>query len=135
VLPGWSNGFASLEATYMGPKRECCNTHWYRNVFFRGSWSKDNVPMGHPLGGHGKEVALNLGADEAAARLRWRGRVVLRDRGAANIYSPEREGRSVAGRLGLAWRVRNTEASLTGELEDGENWRATSLRAGVRAFF
>jgi hypothetical protein len=135
VLPGWSNGFASIEAAYMGPKRACCNTHWYRNVYFRGSWSKDNAPMGHALGGHGKELALALGTDELAGQLRVRARLVYRDRGAANIYSPEREGSSLGGMASVNWRMGRAEAALSTELEDGHDWRATALRAGLRAYF
>ncbi len=132
VLP---EAFAGLEFTTVFRKPDCCNTYWYRNVFFRGSWSKDDVPLGHALGGHGTEWALRLGWDPADARVRVRSRLLTRDRGEENLYAPERAGRSYGIDGLLAWRVKRAELEVSGSVEDGRGWRSSELRAGVRAFF
>jgi hypothetical protein len=129
------SAFAGVEFTTVFRKPECCNTYWYRNVFFRGSWSKDDVALGHPLGGHGTEWALRFGLDPADARLRLRARMLTRDRGEENLFAPERAGRSFGFEGGLAWRVKRAELELNGSLEDGDGWRSSALRAGVRALF
>jgi hypothetical protein len=135
VLPGLPQTFAALEGTVMFEKPERGNTYWYRNAFFGGSWSKDEVMIGHPLGGHGHEIALLIGSDPAQGRLRLRARFIARDRGDENTYSPEREGQSKGVDGSIHWRVSSLEALIRAELEDGTGWRSSRLRAGLRAFF
>ena len=127
------DAFIGLEFTTVSPKPECCNTYWYRNVFFRGSWSKDDVPLGHALGGHGTEWALRLGWDPASAHVRIRSRFVARNRGEENLFAPERVGHSLGWEGSLAWRVSRAELELNGSVEDGSGWRSSALRAGLRA--
>jgi hypothetical protein len=129
------SAFAGIEFTTVFRKPECCNTYWYRNVFFRGGWTKDDVPLGHPLGGHGTEWALSLGVDPADARVRLRARLLTRDREEENLFAPERAGRSFGVEGGFAWRVRRGELELGGALEDGKGWRSSTFRVGVRALF
>jgi hypothetical protein len=132
VLP---SAFAGVEFTTVFRKPECCNTYWYRNVFFRGSWSIDDVALGHPLGGHGTEWALRFGVDPADARVRLRARLLARDRGEENLFAPERAGRSIGFEGGFAWRLKLAELEVIGSVEDGRGWRSSALRAGVRALF
>jgi len=134
-IGAWPHGSAAIEGTVMYEKPECCNTYWYRSVFFRGPWAKDDIALGHPLGGHGREARLRFGVDAFAARLRAQSLLFARERGAENVYSPEREGTSVGGALSLDWNVGRFEASWRGEVEDGNGWRATSVKAGVRLYF
>lgn len=135
VLPGLRQTFAALEGTVMFEKPERGNTYWYRNAFFGGSWSKEDVMIGHPLGGHGHEIALAFGTDPAGGRFRLRSRLVTRDRGEENVYSPERAGRSHGIDGSIHWRVRALETHIRAELEDGEGWQSSRLRAGLRAYF
>src|SRR6185369_5605886 len=124
------NVFLGFEFTTVARKPDCCNTYWYRNVFFRGSWSKDDVPLGHALGGHGTEWAMRIGWDPANAHVRFRSRFVARNRGAENLFAPERAGRSVGWDGSLALRVNRAELELQGNVEDGTGWRSSALRAG-----
>lgn len=95
---------------------------WYQHIALGDGWTDAGHPLGHPLGGHGREVALVVNALHAragtATRLFWR------DRGDENLFAPDREGRSLGvgteGRLWLAgpvharWRVDAEHHTIAG---------------------
>ena len=135
MIAGWPAAFAAVEWSTMYPRPDCCNTYWYRNVFFRGSWSKDDVTLGHELGGHGTETSVRFGAESPSARFMTAGRFVIRERGEENLFSPEREGRSYGFELTGLLRFRRTQAEWSGEFEDGDGWESHRLRLGLRAYF
>ncbi|HEX7050674.1 MAG TPA: capsule assembly Wzi family protein [Longimicrobiales bacterium] len=133
ALPGWPEASLRIERTSFAPA--CCgNTIWYRNWAFRSGWTADGQPLGHPLGGHGTEWLARLEADLLDARLRVDARAFLRDRGAENLFAPDREGHSRGAHLTIAGRPHSSiEAFLSGGIEVGErDWRQTGLEVGAR---
>jgi hypothetical protein len=135
TLGTWAALQTSVEYTTIFEKPECCNSFWYRNIFFRGAWAKDNMPLGHPLGGHGNEVAASLGSDLLETRLALRARVALRNRGDENLYAPEHQGRSTLFQGSAAYRLGRAELDFAGAIENAKTWRTTALRGGLRAYF
>lgn len=134
ALPGAPGVSVGVEAARFAPS--CCgNPEWYRHWGFPGSWAAVDAPLGHPLGGEGKELSL-YGAVELGSPLRLDARLFGRDRGAENLYTPGREGRSAGGHLTAAWRPwarGEVEVGLGGERGDG--WRERHGRAALRVFF
>lgn len=126
----------SLSAEYTTIPPVCCNhAIWYRHWWFDDGWSVDGVPLGHGLGGHGSELSLVARADLAASRLRLDARFSVRDRGAENIYAPDREGRSTGGRVRVAWRALPAlDLMLGARLEAGAGWTDTGAAASLRFF-
>lgn len=116
----------------------CCgNPIWYRNWAFRGGWSDDNRPLGHSLGGHGREVRL-YGRYDRGPRMWLSAGVYGRDRGPENLFAPAREGRSAGGYLRLRWLpLEGWEAGLDAGLEAGAGggWREPAVEATLRALF
>ncbi|MEX2285190.1 MAG: capsule assembly Wzi family protein [Gemmatimonadota bacterium] len=135
AIAGWPAAFAAIERAVMYPRPKCCNTYWYRNTFFRGSWSKDDVPLGHELGGHGTQTSLRFGVEALEARFRMTGHLVMRDRGEENLYAPEREGRSYGFEAKGFLRFQRTQAEWSGQFEDGNGWQSHQYRIGLRAYF
>ncbi|HEX6938337.1 MAG TPA: capsule assembly Wzi family protein [Longimicrobiales bacterium] len=113
----------------------CCgNTIWYRNWAFRGGWTDAGHPLGHPLGGHGREWLAELRAEPFDARVRLAAGGRLRDRGAENLFAPDREGGATSGWIDIAVRPSATlELAVSGTLERGERgWRQSAIAGGVR---
>ena len=110
---------------------------WYRHYLFKDGWTVDRQPIGHPLGGEGSEWLAYGTWDDPAHRLRFDVRAFKRDRGSYNIYSPEREGRSIGGEISTVYSsTPNLDLLFKGALEDGQaDWRETSLFAGLRWVF
>jgi len=134
AIPGAERWSLAVErATFAG--RCCGNPEWYRHGGFGGNWSGEEVPLGHPLGGHGEEISLHGAGVAVGGRLRLEAELFRRDRGAENLYAPGREGRSRGGRGAVAWQPTRA-AELFVELADeqGSGWTERSLRAGGRAF-
>lgn len=112
------------------------NTIWYRNYALRGAWAHDDRPVGHPIGGHGKGWYAHASLDLLDARLRVQSSGSLYDRGSENLFAPERIGRAFGGALDMHWRVTHgLELQAGGRIEDGEGWRETEGRVGVRYLF
>ena len=104
-----------LEASFFG---EVCNEqtggtfcrspgyslNWYTHAY---SWTTGDLPLGHRMGGNGRELFLYASADLLDARLLIRGDAFLRNRFSGNLYSPytrtERRLRP-AGHLALRHR-------------------------------
>ena len=117
----------------------CCgNPMWYRNWAFRGGWTDGGVPLGHPLGGHGREWLAFGRVGLAEARVQLDAAGFTRWRGGENLFAPDREGDSRGGRIGVVllpdadWRL-----FARGELERGSRgaWREHHLEVGIVARF
>lgn len=107
----------------------CCgNPWWYRHRGFRGGWTNDREPLGHALGGHGRESSIQLDGAAWGERLRTGLVVYHRDRGIENLFSPTREGASTGGalRASLLWTPRY-RVRVEVEHERGAEWRRTGL--------
>ncbi len=131
-LPGLATGF---EYTFFD--ESCCsNPEWYRHHGFPGSWSGEEQPLGHPLGGNGSEWLVYANLDAFDSRLRLGGSTFRRVRGPENLYVPGRGGQSLGLTLDLAARVRpETDLTLEWVLEDGDEWTENRFSAGARTFF
>lgn len=117
--------------------RCCGNPIWYRHWKFDSGWTVGGVPLGHPLGGHGTEWLAFARADLLEARLRIDGRAFRRDRGAENLFAPDRLGRSTGARIRTEFRaLARVEFVLHGALESGEGgWRESSVMVGLRMLY
>src|SRR5690606_4620166 len=105
------------------------NTIWYRNYSLRGGWTHERRALGHPLGGHGSGVYGRASLDLADARLRLQAATWLFDRGAENLYAPEREGLAAGTGLSARWRAMpRLEMSAGATHEDGAGWQETTAR-------
>ncbi|HET7273555.1 MAG TPA: capsule assembly Wzi family protein [Longimicrobiaceae bacterium] len=115
----------------------CCgNPEWYRHQAFPGSWSGTEVPLGHPLGGHGTESLVYATLDLLESRLRVQGDTFWRDRGSENLYVPGRAGESSGFSIELAGRVTsNAEVELVWSRESGDGWAENRFRTAARMFF
>lgn len=137
ALPGFENVGMDVSGTWFS--RSCCgNAIWYRNHVFRGSWADEGVLLGHELGGNGRELAATLTVHADAARLRADVTGVIRDRGAENVFAPQREGGSSGGRIGVVYRFDpRIELELNAGFERGAGgaWSQSGLRARVRSTF
>lgn len=136
ALPGLPQIAIGAERTTFAPA--CCgNTIWYRNWSLRGGWANDGNPLGHPLGGQGEEWLVYTRADLFEARVNLDLRYFARERGAENLYAPQRAGRSRGGRVSLEGRVvAGIDFFLNGIIEDGDaGWREEALAAGLQLVF
>ncbi len=127
ALPGLPG--MGLGAEYTRFPHSCCgNSIWYRNYSFRGGWTDERRPLGHPLGGNGDEWLVHVDADLLQARLRLRAEGYFRDRGGENLYAPERVGHSAGGSLRLGLRV-SPAFDLIGDVdaEDGSGWSRSEV--------
>jgi hypothetical protein len=101
--------------------------NWYTHAY---SWTQWDPPLGHRMGGNGRELFLYAAADLLDARLLVRGDVFLRDRFSGNLYAPY-TGRSGGFDVQATWRIGIGEVGVNGGLEAGSGW--TAGRAGARA--
>jgi hypothetical protein len=122
-----------LSAEFVHFPAECCgNPMWYRNWAIRMGWTHDGTVLGHPLGGHGNEWSLRADAVAQEGALILDGRVFRRDRGIENLFAPEWTGVSLGGELSLRYQpVSGPGGALRAVLENGHDWRAGQLFAGV----
>ena len=123
----------TFERTRFAPS--CCgNPVWYRHHRFLGSWAIDGVTIGHPLGGEGIEHAGIVKFASPGSTVRGRVRGFTRERGAENVFSPERGGKSNGGELELAVRATpRIELELDASTEHGElGWTETRIFVGGR---
>ena len=135
ALPGLPTTELAVEGTWFSQGRPW-RLDWYRHSAFSKGWTRDGVPLGHPLGGHGTEWTLFGRSDlrEATVRIAWR--LAWRERREGNLFAPERAGRARLVSLDVEWRVRpGAEITAAGSLENGEEWGARAWSLGLRALF
>lgn len=145
VAPGAA--WLALGAEYAEFAPPCCgNGPWYLHAGHPGGWVAEDQPLGHPLGGEGRELLLYATADVAASRLRLDGSLARRDRGragydlaflrAGNLYAPERAGGSTAATLDASWRATpRMEVRLSTSAEAGDGWRTGEMVASTSILF
>jgi hypothetical protein len=135
AVPGLPVAGLVLERTLFTGCFDCRNTLWYRNWYFREGWTHGGRPLGHPLGGHGREYRMS-GAFAPIGPLGFDAEVRLRDRRAENLFAPERAGASTLLGARARWRSGpRVFVDATGSHEWGERgWHETRLevRAGYR---
>jgi hypothetical protein len=128
---------AALGVEYASFGESCCgNPPWYRHHPHTGGWVVDERPMGHPLGGQGRQATLYSQLDLLQSRLWLDGQLFSRRREGENLYVPGHEGAStgVEGRARL--RIHRRGKVVVGGLhEAGEGWREQALSIGFRTFF
>ncbi|MGH7448971.1 MAG: capsule assembly Wzi family protein, partial [Longimicrobiales bacterium] len=124
-LPALAIGFEHTR--YSG---SCCgNPPWYRNVFFRGSWSDEGRLFAHPLGGHGYEWLAHGRLDLPGSGVLLRAEGFNRWRGHENLFAPERAGLSVGGTVSLVLRRGSSVLRLDAGYEDAASWNQHRLSA------
>jgi hypothetical protein len=105
--------------------------NWYTHTY---SWTQGDLPLGHRMGGNGRELFLYAAADLLDARLLIRGDVFLRDRFSVNLYAPY-TGRSGGFDLQATWRIGIGEVGVNGRLEAGSGWTAGGAGAHAAVYF
>jgi hypothetical protein len=92
------------------------------------------VPLGHPLGGHGREWLL--AADVATERMLTHVSAAWRTRGHENLYAPTRTGRAFAWHVAADAIVRR-HVSITLDLrsEHASQWREVIAHGGLHLRF
>lgn len=130
-LPGAPGVGVGLEHAWFAG--HCCgNPPWYRHGALGEGWTDRGVPLGHPLGGHGRETALAVRVAAPGRGAFVSGRAYVRHRGEENLFAPDREGGSVGGVVrGVAWAAGGVRVHAGVELERGDGW--VSWRAALAA--
>jgi hypothetical protein len=121
----------------------CCDHgSWYIHSEFIGEWARKGEPIGHPLGGGGREGRLYADADLLSGTLSLSADAYLRKRNAdqptvpGNLFSPARAGSSRGGRGAVTWRfLPKAELRLRAEREQGSNWHEHSFQANLSYLF
>lgn len=124
------------EFTRFGRNRDG-NGSWYRHNIFRGNWARGDAVLGHPLGGEGHEGLVYGEADLPGSRVWVQGSAFVRRRAStsepANLFGPERLGRSRGGSMEVLWRMgRRAEASATVRGEAGDGWSQRDVTTELR---
>ncbi len=105
---------------------------WYTHTYY--PWTTGNLPLGHRMGGNGREFLLYAAADLLDARLLIRGDVFLRDRFSQNLYSPY-SGQSAGFDLQATWRLGIGEVGVSGNVEAASGWTAGGFGVHATVFF
>jgi hypothetical protein len=106
---------------------------WYTHAQL--SWAQGNRPLGHRMGGNGRELLVYASADLLDAALLVRGDLFLRDRFSGNLYAPYGGG-SGGFDLDAAWRVvPKVEVGVSGRLEAGHGWTVGGAGARATVYF
>lgn len=132
AVPGLPQLALSLEHASLS--HSCCgNPIWYRHSVFNGGWTLDGRPLGHPLGGQGREWRVGARLALSDADLILKGHVMLRDRGEETLYAPDRIGESIAAAGSIGWLLgARSELLLDGFMESGEDWREVGANVAFR---
>jgi hypothetical protein len=115
--------------------RSCCgNSILYRNNWFRGGWADDEMLLGHPLGGHGREWRVFANGSAGSGRVNANAAVFARQREAENLFVPAWAGNSNGIDAGVDAEVReHYRLHLQGTIEWGENdWTTSRWSAALR---
>ncbi|HEY0022636.1 MAG TPA: capsule assembly Wzi family protein [Longimicrobium sp.] len=133
----------ALGAEYTRFPEACCgHGPWYFNASQRGGWARLSRPLGHPMGGQGREALGYAHAELFDARLRVEGRGFRRERsgadlvrrGGANLFAPQRAGRSTGAALDAALRLGRVDLRAGGYRDQGDGWREQWFHLGASAF-
>jgi len=105
--------------------------NWYTHNY---SWTTGNLPLGHRMGGNGRELFLYASADLLDARLLVRGDAFVRNRFSGNLYAPY-TGQSGGVDVQATWRFGIGEVGVSGNLEAGSGWTAGGVGARATVYF
>nr|WP_228530727.1 MULTISPECIES: capsule assembly Wzi family protein [Myxococcaceae] len=137
MLPGAPRVSLGAEFAFIGAL--CCAVErpsWYLHFNHVGGWVMQDAPIGHPLGGDGREYRVYASADLLEARLRIEGDALLRQRFSQNLYAPQRDGTSVGVSSRISWRVTERgELGLSLSEERGNAWREGTVQGRAALFF
>jgi hypothetical protein len=137
AIPGVPQLSAGVEAA--GFSACCGHGAWYFNSTFPGNWARADEPLGHPLGGEGREGVVYAAAD-LDGRIRLNGRAWRRQREdevrGGTLFWPRRTGRSRGGEVDAALRLGgHLETRIAWRHETGEGWRERALYVALSALF
>jgi len=91
VLPFAPSLGLGIEGTVITPAKDTYPP-WYQHIGLGDGWTDRGTPLGHPLGGHGRELLLSVfgtGSDVVFGTAMF-----VRHRGRFNLFAPDREGDS-----------------------------------------
>jgi hypothetical protein len=114
-------------------EHSCCgNGPWYWHAEMLRGWTSHGVPLGHPIGGQGRENRVFGRIDRGP--IRAYGAVFAGVRGEENLLHPAHEGRfkGIAGDIRVRG-LRQLDFAVTGRIEDGAGWRTYDVRTFVSA--
>ena len=133
ALPGARALSATLEHTQLSGS--CClNPPWYYHFELADSWTMRGEPLGHPLGGHGREWLIAFAA--ATPRLLAHASAAWRTRGHENLYAPTRAGDAFALHVAADTFVRrHVHATLELRSEHATQWDELRARGGLQLRF
>lgn len=143
ALPGLPAVSAGAEYAHFSVV--CCgHGPWYYNSTHPGNWARGTRPLGHPLGGEGREAAGYARADLLQSRLRMHLRAFARDYsdeslasyGGGNLFAPQRTGGSTGFAADAAYRLSpRAEVRAAARREAGDGWTERNAEAAVFVFF
>jgi hypothetical protein len=124
-------------AEYTSFAGSCCgNPPWYRHAPHTGGWVGKDRPLGHALGGQGREASLHASYETMEARWRFTSRAFTRSRTGENLYVPGLDGRSNGLTTTISWRAgARSEATVSGDLESGDGWTQSAAALYLGMFF
>ena len=110
---------------------------WYRHHHFQGGWADRGRPLGHPLGGTGREILVHGTRGFAGEAVRADLGLFHRDRHETNAFAPPMEGTSHGFRLRADGGGHRFGASVDLEVEHGgaDDRTRAEWAATVRWFF
>ena len=111
---------------------KCCGyPEWYWHGALPDGWTDGGEPIGHPLGGHGTELALSVAADLIARPASVETRLFVRDRGRENLFSPNRRGWSGGAALHASiGLIPGTRLDVDVDVETASSWSSLGGRIG-----
>ncbi len=121
AVPGLPSLALGFEATHIGhiTRRTVV---WYAHFRQRGGWYTGDVPLGHPMGGNGRELRL-YGTLLAGDRVYLDAAAFRRTRYSSHVRAATRGGIAYGGELRFNVRASDsTELRLETRLERGRSW-------------
>lgn len=147
-VPGWIAGvdvpsLPMIRKLGVGAQRtqlpgSCCGyPPWYQHGALSDGWTDRGVPLGVPLGGEGSEWALRWHYADTQLRVIAGGRLYTRNRGAENLFAPQRRGRSQGGDVQVLVRA-SRRLHLLGKLaveRGAADWSSATTQIGSEVIF
>jgi hypothetical protein len=132
----------SVGAEVAAMKACCGHGSWYFHSEFIGEWARKGEPLGHPLGGGGREGRVYADADLLHGSLSISADAYVRTRHGdrrntpGNLFSPVRAGISRGTRGQVTWRLLpRAELRVRGERELGAHWYEHFFESQLSYFF